>query len=365
MPVPAPFPVRCDKVIKVVHVPKGRNWSFCNFSCRVSDDFETTYNYAYVSPPSTPPKNGAKQKAEKLSNSTPSPKRNVPSRVEELKSTPSPKRNVLPNQDGLRTPAALTNSEKLRGIATCRTNDTEKCDDIKDICYLSDCKIKDTKARVENKDSTPSSTVVIEKRIDLKSTDIGITDPGDLTDILDTDTDYNGNDANRNTTANILTESDEFNSNFKSTLNEDIRIGAETRIETRLESRSSVLTNNAEIGTDSRSELLNFNVEIRTPIRTPKQTHTCRPSLLQRLLNFHSKHTSPTEPAQQSVITSSITSSKPVSPHRALKIKQEVSDSVDPHTGSHNQSNTLPPSAEITISSPSPNSIVSSSTYLR
>ena len=270
---------------------------------------------------------------------------------------------MLPNQDGLRTRAALTNSEKLRGIATCRTSDSEKCDDIKDISYLSDCKIKDTKLHVENKDSTPSSTDVIEKRIDLKSKDIKITDPVDLTDILDTDTDYNGNDANRNTTGNILTESDEFNSNFKSTLNQDTRISAETRIETRLESRSSVLTNSAEIGTDSRSELLNFNVEIRTPIRTPKQTHTCRPSLLQRLLNFHSKHNSPTEPAQQSVITSSITSSKPTSPHKALKIKKEVSDSVDPHTGSHIQSNTPPPSSEITISS-SPNS-VASSTYLR
>ena len=349
---------------------------------RVSGDFETTYNFAYVSPPSTPPKNGAKKKTEKFNNSTPSPKRNVPSRVEDFKSTPSPKRRGQPNQDELRIP----NNEKL--IIKCGTNDSEKCDQIKDFCYRSDCNIKDTKSRVKNKDSHLSTDVEKridlvsadigitdpvdftnkEKRIDLVSADIGITDSVDLTDILDTDTDYNGNDASGNTTANILTESDEFNSNFKSTLNQDTRISAETRIENRLESRSSFRTTSAEIGTGTQSELLNFNVEIRTPIRTPKQTHTCRPSLLQRLFNFHSKHNSSNEPAQQSVITSSITSSTPASPHKALKIKQEVSDIADAHTRTHSQSNKSSegsPAAQITISSPSPNSVVLSPTYLR
>ena len=272
---------------------------------------------------------------------------------------------MLPNQDEL-TRAVLPGNEKLRECIAKKCDVVEKCDDIKDFCYRSDWNIKDTKSRVENKDSQSSTD--IEKRIDLVSTDIGITDPVGFTDILDTDTDYNGNDATGNTTANILTESDEFNSNFKSTLNQDTRISVKNSTENRLESRSSFLTKRAEIGTGIQSELLNFNVEIRTPIRIPKQTHKCRPSLLQRLFNFHSKHNSSNEPAQTSVITSSITSSTPASPHKTLKIKQEVGDSGDARTRTHIQSNTSPkgsPAAQLTVSSPSPNSVVPSSTYLR
>ena len=312
-----------------------------------------------MSPPSTPPKNGAKQ-AEKLKNSTPSPKRNVYPKPDDLKSIASPKINVPPVQDVLRTPAIQTHSDHLRGVTTHGVNYSEKCDrnapsEIKDSCYHGDCEIKDTKSEHVKHEAEITDS----RDTDLVSTDIAIADEVNFTDI--TDTDYNGNDSNRNTT-NVLTESDEFNSNFKSTLNQDTRTSAENRSE----SRSVVSTQN--LVNDPKSDLLNVTVEIRTPIRTPKQSSTCKPpSLFQRLLNFHSKSNNSSSNSTscnahappQSVITSSVTSSSsPVLSLTSLKNKQEESVTSELH---HHQSNKLssspPLTADITISS--------SPTYLR
>ena len=278
-----------------------------------SGDFETTYNFAYVSPPSTPSKTGKNKKYEK---STPSPKRSFKNST--ASSIPSPKRSVNIIQEKLRTRDALIKSEKLRNISA-------KCDNVEntEFTQFTDPVNRDTKfTDLVCTDSKFTDLGITDGQLtDLVDTSVKLTDSVDYTDLKLTDSlpitdiidiDYNGNGAERNA-PNVLTESDEFNSNFKSTLNVDPRIISQNRTNSGSESGSAKsgsvecqsLQNSEsriESGLESKPQLLNCTIEIRSP----KRTTTCKPSLFQRLLNFHSKSNvtfaehAPTKPLKSS-----------------------------------------------------------------
>lgn len=239
-------------------------------------DFETTYNYAYVSPPLTPPKRENRSRSPSASSG-----RGVPVH---------------------RTHGSPARSDNLKWL-----NSSQDKFSAKDPGCQSD-------SGKENRPVNPDNV-----SYELPGGRIS-----QCSGTNDSATDWNGNRENgeRQRTSVLLTESDEFNSNFKSTLNE-----YRTSPGIGEEGKTSDLCPPENGTAERRSDLLDCAVEIRSTSssKIPKVT-TCKPSFFQRFLNFHSSRSSTshsvsgsTEHTPTVISPLSTSSTKPASPQSVVK----------------------------------------------